>query len=227
MLTQLILKDLRICRLPVLVGITATIGAFASSYLMYGSADLWQRGSAETWASMLQTGSTLSLVAAVISLTMLAGTIIAAERADRSSEFLFCLPPSRAQVLSSKGIVVGTSSVLALCVGGGGSVLASWLGGDGSVDSRFQLSLLDLIPIALVTIGVGWCASARFENTGPSVGLGFASPLVVVAAIQLTRYFFGIPDDDSFNTAYFTSCTVTGLVCLVVGSVYFIRRVEP
>ncbi len=227
MLMQLIRKDLRICRLPILVGVTMAIGAFALSSMMYGFADLWQGGSMEAWALMMETGSSLSLMTSVMALTMLSGTIIAAERADRSSEFLAYLPPSRAQVLLSKAIVLGSSSVLALCVGGGGVVLADWLSGENSANAGFHLPLLDLVPFALISIGVGWCASARFENTGPSVGLGFAAPLVIVAAVHLIQHFFGIPDDESLGTTIATCCTVTGLACLVVGSVYFIRRVEP
>ena len=99
MLMQLIRKDLRICRLPILVGVTMTIGVFALMSTMDGFSDVWRGGSIETWSVMLKTGSGLSTLTSSISLTMLAGTIFAVERADRSLAFLAYLPPSRAQVL--------------------------------------------------------------------------------------------------------------------------------
>jgi ABC-type transport system involved in multi-copper enzyme maturation permease subunit len=223
---QLIRKDLRICRLPILVGVMMAIGVFALMSTMDGFSDVWRGGSIAIWSVMLKTGSSVSIITSVIALTMLAGTIFAVERADRSSEFLAYLPPSRAQVLLSKAIVLGSWSALALCLGGGGIVLADWLS-DNSAHSTLQIRMQDVIPIALASIGVGWCASACFENTGPSVGLGFAAPIVVSAGLLLASYLFGIPDDESFRTTYSVCCTATGLACLVGGSVYFIRRVEP
>ncbi|MBC8352312.1 MAG: ABC transporter permease [Planctomycetes bacterium] len=227
MLMQLIRKDLRICRLPILVGVAMVIGAFVLMSTMDGLSGVWRGGSIETWSVMLKTAGSLSIITSIIALTMLAGTIFAAERADRSSEFLAYLPPSRAQVLLSKAIVLGASCVLALCVGGGSIALADWLSVDHSVNSSLQIRMRDVVPIAVVSIGVGWCASARFANTGPSVGLGFAAPIVLSAGVLLASYFFGIPNDESFRTTYAACSTATGLACLVGGSVYFIRRVEP
>jgi len=161
---------------------------------------------------------------------MLAGMIIAAERADRSSEFLAGLPPSRTQILLSKAIVLGTACVLTLCVSCGGAALADWLSSPGSADAGCHYPLQDFVPVSLVSIGAAWCASARFENTGPPVGLGFTAPGIVVGGIFLTRFCFGIfdiPDAQSFQTTYSTCFVVIGLVCLIVGSVYFIRRMEP
>jgi len=62
MLMPLIRKDLRICRLPLLIGAAFAIGTFALSYLVYVSADLWQDGNTEAWAWILRTGSSMSLV---------------------------------------------------------------------------------------------------------------------------------------------------------------------
>lgn len=224
MLMQLIRKDLCITRLPILVGITAMIGAFALSYAIYVSTTQSQEEGTEVWGFVLKTGSVLSSVTSLFALTMMSGTIIAAERADRSAEFLACLPPSRGQVLLSKAIVLGASSLLALCVSGGGVLLASQLGGD---NSAFKLSLLDVLPIALVSIGVGWCGSALFANTGPSVGFGFVAPILVTSGVFLFKFCFGVPSYESFHSVYLACCSVAGIVCIIIGTFYFIRRVEP
>ena len=189
----------------------------------------WQNlRDADAFQSWVEAGGGISLVSSMFALIMMAGTIIAAERADRSSEFLAYLPPARSPILLSKAIVLGGSALLALIVGGGGGLLADWLsGGEASLNVGFNIPLLEMSKNALLGIGVGWCASAHLANTGPSVGLAFIAPLAVAGCVYLSQYIFGVPTEAAFGSTFLNCCTAIGLTCLVFGSVYFIRRVEP
>lgn len=229
MLMELLRKDLRICRLPIVTGVASLIGSFVLALLIASSAStepLWSEPSAMAWALALKHGSTFTAILCQATFAMIGGTIIATERADRSAEFLAYLPPSRWQLLRSKMIVfLGAFGIVwGICIAA--DLLSHWL--DNRVAAAVtSIPLTAIAPIGIISAGIGWCASAKFDNTGPAVGLAFASPIAVVGAIQGMRWAFDWPSDSNFADVFAVSCWTLGIACFLLGSIYYLRRVEP
>lgn len=229
MLMELLRKDLRICRLPIISGITCLLGAFLLSALITSSdvTPLW-KGDAANWAWALKTGCSYAAILCQSTVAMIGGTIIATERADRSAEFLAYLPPTRWQMLRSKMFVLlGAFAVIwGICLGG--DLLAHRLDSESEmIDSINMLPLKAIAPFGVLTAGVGWWASARFSSTGPAVGLAFASPFVVAALLQGVVRIFDWPHVSDFSNVFGIVCTCVGLAAFTLGSLYYLRRVEP
>lgn len=231
MLTALVRKDLRLCRLPILAGFLLLVGPFLMSAIMIVNMPLWEEATAASaWAVLIATGCHFSVACSQATLAMLSGSLIAVERADRSAEFLAYLPPSRRQVLGGKLIVLASGVVVIwgvnLCL----DAIAGYLAGGMSAAHALTDNLVgfpQLAAIGVLAIGSGWCASAGLESTGPPVALAFVSPFVMLGLLQLCRYLTGWPDALDFAGVYFPSCAALGAGAFLFGSVYFLRRVEP
>jgi hypothetical protein len=191
---------------------------------------LWSEATAASaWAVLLATGCHFSVMCSQASLAMLGGHVIAAERGDRSAEFLAYLPPTRAQVLLSKGFVVGASAAVVW----GMNLSLRWtselLAADIKADTLTagMASLTELAAIGVLATGAGWCASAILENSGPAVGLALVAPIVLFGLLQLTRHLANWPDEFSFSDVYFAGCWPVGLGLFLAGSAYYLHRIEP
>ncbi len=231
MWTALIRKDLRICRLPIMAGIALLVGPFVVVSMAVVAMPLWdESGRGTAWAVLLGTGAYFSIMCSQATLAMLSGNLIAAERADRSAEFLASLPPSRAQILSSKLIVLGGSAAVIWTLN-----LVLILVAQSISDNREAARLLvdTMAPIGrlgmlgMAAVGGGWCASAWFDSTGPSVAVAFFTPLAVFGGVSLLRYLTNWPGAPDVVAIYFQICTVIGCLLFLAGCVYYLRRVEP
>ena len=231
MLKALIWKDLRINRLPLLIGAFVLV----APYLIVGVAvthmPLWQEATAASaWAVLLATGCHFSVMCSQPTLAILSGHIIAVERGDRSAEFLGYLPPSRGLVLFSKALVLAGTFLMIWGLNLLLHATAFWLSpeSDAAHDLTSHLpSLPRFAGIGLLAAGAGWCASANVDNSGPAVALGLAAPAVLFGVLLATNAAFNSPDDLSFATVYFTLCPILAGVFFTVGTLFYLRRVEP
>ncbi len=231
MLKALIRKDLRLCRLPIVTGVVLLLGPFAMAVVIVSNMPLWTEATpASAWAVLLGIGSYFSVMCSQPTLAMISGNIIAAERSDRSAEFLAYLPPSRVQVLLSKFIVLAAAVVVVWGFHFGVSFIAYWLAGGVQAAETMTTDLVPLRYLAAIgfaAVGSGWCASAMSENTGPAVALAFATPLVLLGVLALTQYLTGWPYSLDYAKVYFSACAVCGAVLFMSGTVYFLRRIQP
>jgi hypothetical protein len=224
-------KDVRVNRLPLLIGVALLV----APYVVVGTAvthmPVWQEATrASAWAVLLATGCYFSLMCSQASLAMLSGHVIAAERGDRSAEFLAYLPPSRGQVLLSKAIVLLGFAAVVWGLNSSANLVADYLAVDTDAARMLtadMASLGRLAAIGALAIGAGWCASSMLENSGPAVAFALVAPLVVFGFLQLTRYLANWPDELSFDDVYFAACWPIGVSLFAAGTVYFLRRVEP
>jgi hypothetical protein len=179
---------------------------------------------------LLATGCHFSLLCSQPTLAMLSGHTIAVERGDRSAEFLGYLPPSRGLVLVSKAVVLAGAF---LSVWGLNLLLhttAFWLSPDSDAARELTSHIASLPRIAgigLLAAGVGWCASANVENSGPAVALGLAAPMVLFGVLQATHSAFNTPDELAFGAVYFTLCPILAVLFFAIGTFCYLRRVEP
>ena len=230
MLRALLWKDLRVNRLPLLIGIALLLAPYIIVSVAVTHMPLWEEATAASaWAVLLATGCHFSAMCSQASLAMLSGHVIAAERGDRSAEFIAYLPPSRGQILLSKAFVI----VGAMAVVWGMNLALKWLADqlagdtDASTLTSHTASLSQLAAIGILAAGAGWCASSMLENSGPAVTLAFVAPIVLFGFFQLTRYLVNWPDELSFSDVYFAGCWPVGLGLFLAGAAYYLQRVEP
>lgn len=231
MLKALIWKDLRINRLPLLIGAFVLVAPYIVAGVAVTHMPLWQEATpASAWAVLLTTGCYFSVMCSQPTLAMLSGHLIAVERGDRSAEFLGYLPPSRGLVLFSKAVVLAGTF---LAVWGLNLLLhatAAWIAPDSDaarVLTSHMASLSRLAGIGLLAAGAGWCASATLDNSGPAVALGLAAPAVLFGVLLAANSAFSIPNDLAFAAVYFTLCPILAVACFAIGTFCYLGRVEP
>ncbi len=230
-MTALLWKDYRVNRLVLGLGIVLLLGPF----LIFFTHNLytgWRFGETHWWPHWWIFTCIASLGGSLITIAALGGNAIAGERIDRSAEFLAYLPPSRLAVITSKIILTVGAGLLIwivnLAVLYGVVPLASALpnvafyAGDGD-----PMTMIPLFAAATVmTFGAAWLSSALMSSPGVATGIGIVAPWVVALALGLVDYLFYLTDAAVVSWFKITSVTL-GLLCFVVGTVYYLRRVEP
>jgi hypothetical protein len=231
MLKALLWKDVRINRLPLLIGAFVLLVPYIVVGVAVTHMPLWEEATAASaWAVLLATGCHFSLMCSQPTFAILSGHTIAVERGDRSAEFLCYLPPSRAMVLFSKALVLAG---LFLVVWGLNLLMyaaAFWLSPESDA-VRDLTSHLTSLPrfagIGLLAAGAGWCASANLDNSGPAVALGLAAPAVLFGLLLSANSAFHTPDDLNFASFYFTLCPILAVLFFGIGTFSYLWRVGP
>lgn len=231
MLKALIWKDLRINRLPLLMGAFLLAVPYVIVGVAVRSMPLWEEATAASaWAVLLATGCHFSVMCSQPTLAILGGHLIAVERGDRSAEFLGYLPPSRGMVLLSKALVLAGTVFVVWGVNLAMHLAASWLSPDS--DAAYDLtshlaSLPRFAAVGAIAAGAGWCASANLDNSGPAVALGLAAPAVLFGILMGTHSAFSFPNEFTFASTYFILCPILSALLFMLGTWTYLQRVEP
>jgi hypothetical protein len=212
MLRALVWKDLRINRLPLLMGVFLLVAPYIIVGVAVRGMPLWEEATAASaWA-------------------ILSGHLIAVERGDRSAEFLGYLPPSRRMVLLSKALVLLGAAFAIWGLNLALHVTAAWMSpaSDAAHDLTSHLaSLPRFAAIGALGAGAGWWASAILDNSGLAVALGLAAPAALFGILTGTHSAFNYPTEISFATTYFNLCPVLSVAFFTLGTWTYLRRVEP
>lgn len=167
-----------------------------------------------------------SMMLSTITSALLGGYAFAAERADRSAEFLAYLPPSRLATIVSKTVfaagvglalvLIHLSIILYLCLS------LQLPGSPGVVDLDL---LIVCMAVSTLMFGTAWLCSTVTGGPALAAGFGMLSSIAAICGM-----YFGlqriIPLDTI--TQYFNIlCIAVGVTCYVVGTVYYIRRFSP
>ena len=168
-----------------------------------------------------------SLALLQLTLALSGGTAIAGERADRSAEFLGYLPVSRGRILSGKLlatlILAAVIWVPNLCV--------LWL-----LDLLVSLYQFHWLWPTLATIAitgltffcVAWLCSTMLESPTFAVCVGLFVPgFASMVAMGIARYLELSPFDPQIPVMYNTICLAMTVPSFALGTVYYLRRVEP
>ena len=232
MLRALVWKDVRINRLPLLMAVVLLAAPYAVVAAAVMQMPLWQESTtASAWAVLLATGCYFSVMCSQASLAMLSGHLIAVERADRSVEFIAYLPPSRLQLLLSKFFIL--ASAVAVVWGANLALreFSGYLAGDARDPAHALVadmaSFWSLAAVGALAMGAGWCASCMLSGTGGPVAMAFFSPVILVGVLQSLGYASGWPDQFSIGAVYRNACWLLGAALFAMGTVHFLRRVEP
>jgi ABC-type transport system involved in multi-copper enzyme maturation permease subunit len=214
-------KDYRLNRGVLLLGLVLLLAPYA---LVLGVAVPGNWPAMPPWAECLVTASFFSLCLSQLTLVTLAGNAIAAERADRSAEFLAYLPPSRTRILASKALLVTLTAGVIWAVNlSVADVVAPALG-------TFRADRLDLLvprPVlaatAVMLVGAGWLGSALLDSPAIATALGIGAAAVVPFLVNFVPW----PGAGDLRVWYVTTHLTLGLLCFVCGSAHYLRRVEP
>ena len=170
----------------------------------------------------------ISLMLSMVTIAMLGGNAMAAERADRSAEFLFYLPPSRRSLIASKIILaVGASLLIWIVNGVTLLVIAPRLPGapslgDGALRAAAGDRMLHLAVTAVLILGVAWLLSA-FASAKIAAICGFIAPDVIVGALLGVHYLHPFP----YLKWYTTLALTGGILSFIAGTLVYLRRYEP
>lgn len=173
-----------------------------------------------------------SVVTTQLLLALLGGNAIAGERADRSVEFLACLPFSRVQNTISKLVLapamfatVWIVNLLILCVVSPGPVTMA--------NSRAALGVIAIIGVTSLTFFcVSWLISSLLNSAAYSAAIGIISPMVVIMGIQGVVWLLGMdtrgPSGGLFFEYWYAGiCLLLSIASFVAGTWCYLRRVEP
>ena len=231
LIKALVWKDLRVNRLPLLIGAAMLIAPYVIVSTAVTHMPVWEEATrASAWAVLLAAGCYFSVMCSQASLALLSGHVIAAERGDRSAEFLAYLPPSRRQVLFSKAMVLLGAAGIVWGLNLAARIIADHLAGDTDAARMLtgdMTSVARLAAVGVLAAGAGWCASSMLENSGPAVAFAMVAPIVTFGFFELTRYLAHWPDELAFADVYFAACWPIGLSLFAAGTAYFLHRVEP
>jgi hypothetical protein len=158
-----------------------------------------------------------------ITMALLAGNIIACERADRSAAFLDYQGASRKMVVASK-LIICTITFVSICAIS--FILSFWLKIKSEEVGDFRVAQICMIAIGFCFFGFCWLLSAMLMSAVVSIVLGLLPPIILGIAFSVTIRFFHWPDECAFPYWYIAFVTATGLISLVAGTWCFLRRKE-
>lgn len=228
MIKALLWKDYRVNLWLVAFAVALLIGPPLSAAAVNLHGQLTIGSAPRPWGDMLVLTAPFSLAAELLTIVMLGGNAFAAERADRSAEFLAYLPPSRWANVASKAIfAIG----LCLFVWGVNLMLIYVVAPQvGMVDADLAKFRDGLVPTlastSVVLFGVAWLGSSFMSSHTFATGFGIAGPLALFGALQTWQYFFE-PSGFELGPCYRALCWPLGLAAFIAGVVCYVRRVEP
>ena len=223
----LLWKDYRVNRGVLVMGVALLLGPYVA--VAAGTAyEYWPVvPPAAQCAALLVVASVFSLGLSQLTLVTLAGNAIAAERADRSAEFLAYLPPSRLRILASKALLALLAAAVIWAVNLiVADIVAPAVGTPRGnlVDGLADRSILAASSVML--FGAAWLGSAFLTSPAIATSLGLGATLAVPFLVAATFALLGWPRED-LQHWYELTCLVLGGLCFACGSAYYLRRVEP
>ncbi len=173
----------------------------------------------ESWAGGLLAALLSATFAASLIWVLLAPFIganaFAAERADRSAEFLAYLPISRVVALGSKAVVAGLLLVVPILV-----LLALNL-----LNERDPSAMLLTVPCGLVGFGIAWLLSSvlRSPAFAAALAIGITAVFWVSAA-----YIFGLASYHKIpDWFWFAALPLFAATTVLAGGTIYVRRLNP
>ena len=232
MLRALIWKDVRVNRVPLTLAAALVVASYgAIAILAMADPSVSAQPAGRVLSVILMAGSIACHVSAQLSLAVLAGNSIAAERADRSAEFLAYLPPGRGAILASKAILLACVALALLLIHAAGIGLAIGIGGmPPDAQSGFDLSLTATIfAVGFCGAGIGWLASCSLSNNAAAILCAILAPIIVAVVVLLAALAINRPESMASNLTPLLAAAwlAVGAAGFVWGTRRYLRRVEP
>ncbi len=178
----------------------------------------------------MEAGWEISAFLSQFTLALLAGNIIACERADRSAEFLAFQGASRAMIIASKALLC-LIVYLAVC-----SVmivtreLVPQFDGQMPMQRSYVWSMqFGAAATGLAFWGCCWLLSSFLQGPVPAVMVGALAPGIVAFALDsnLRRMNWPIDSTADWWCLYGVTCATLGTISFVAGSWRYLSKLEP
>jgi len=225
---QLLKKDLRVHRMA-----------------LFAAAALWTVGPAITWLGWILRGENTSkylgdyiatmgfagFFVTVILGALLGGDAFAAERRDRTADFLAMVPVSRAKIILSKLIlsIVIISILWAMAMG---TLILSTVATptefheyNGNQQSVWY-PILCAMSLTIMAFGTAWLLSIFLKEPLGATILALMEMAAIMTLVGIYLNWHPMPDAESFWMFSYLPLFV-GMISWVAGSYYYARRVEP
>jgi ABC-type transport system involved in multi-copper enzyme maturation permease subunit len=192
---------------------------FLGCAFFLGSADWWQLEPQLMVALM-------SLYLSAITIPLLGGYAFAAERADRSAEFLAYLPPSRPAIVTSKLVLAAGVSLVLILIHWTIFLLISLPFRDAPVSRSLSNQLIIVLCAEILMFGVAWLFSTFATGPALAAGCGILAPLLAPFVIHAIHTYLELPRE-SLKEHFIIVCLVGGVTAFVCGTAYYLRRFAP
>jgi ABC-type transport system involved in multi-copper enzyme maturation permease subunit len=155
---------------------------------------------------------------------MLGGTIIAADRADRSAAFLAFLPPSRSMVVLSKVLCALSAICLLVIIN-----YTSWASALLLFHANGHDILVGSLPVVatgLLLFGTAWFAGSLTGSPAIATGIGIGFVVVLFAVLFFINNNPGthLGNDQDVWYIYCVIAAVVGLACFIAGCLHSLYR---
>ena len=222
----LLWKDLRAGRVMLASALAALVCVYVVGCLVNVYSQ-WRYGvPSMAWSHMMFTCAICSLLLELPAAAMLGGCSFAAERADRSAEFLAYMPVSRGKMAASKALlalgVLGAIWLLNL------AVLWTVESHVGPPDTAGSLgrTTWGLVSICGCMFGVAWLCSAMAGSPALAACAGICVPvLLVVVAVFISKTL--VVSESTLDRWFTCLCGSVGLAGFLLGWRYYVHGVEP
>ena len=231
MMAMLLWKDARVNRTVLLFA----VGALVLPFVLGIGRNLYHewRFDQPLWSRFFwEIIAAFSLTLSLFTCAMLGGNAVAAERSDRSAEFMAYLPPSRAMRITSKAILaLGTVAVIwavNLVVINGiapRAELAEEAAQRAAQAGDYAQMVTVLGGTSVLLLGAGWFWSCCLSSHALAAGMAIVTLAVLGFGLSSIDYSFeiqGLMENWFAPLGY-----VVGAVGFVAGTAYYLRRVEP
>jgi ABC-type transport system involved in multi-copper enzyme maturation permease subunit len=230
----LLWKDYRVNRLVFIAALVLLVLPHALAAVLAIRAMGWRLGG-DVPAHYFVESSVSSVVVLQLMLAFVGGNAIAGERVDRSAEFFAYIPVTRRRAVVSKLLV--SLAVLSLIWLPNLVILALGAAGVSPEDRLRFLPPWPLLPTVAITgltfFCVAWLLSSMLESPTFSVCTGLIVPFLVwmgtiwtVHLLKLDRWPYEL-NAETFFGWYWGLCLAISAACFPVGTLYYLRRVEP
>jgi ABC-type transport system involved in multi-copper enzyme maturation permease subunit len=226
---SLVRKDLRINASVFVVGLLAWLSPFVMVSVVRLLNERRFGGPAPgSWVVDLLMSGTMSLVFTAFTALLLGANAFAAERSDRSAEFLAILPATRRQIVASKLLValvplaaIWTADLVLL-------VLLNRALPPGRQTYAPEVEGFVFVgAMTLMAFGVAWFASSILERPLTALGVTLLVAFGVMLGAWLAAWLLPDAPGNWLSRALYVVLAVLGLAGFVAGTWIALRRVEP
>ncbi len=211
---MLLWKDYRLSRLCLSAGVIIMILPYLMLFLPY-IFHKFEFNYEGAWG--------VSAVFSQLAIALLAGNIIACERADHSAAFLAYQGASRKMVVSSKLLICALTFILIWAIA---IFLSFWLKIKAKEDQDFLLVLSTIVATGFCFFGGCWLLSALLSSSVAAIVFGLLPPFFIIAALGFINYHLKLPSDNAIPYWYIALNIATSLISLVAGTWYFLKSKE-
>lgn len=213
--------------------IFACAGVVLMPYLLWLVAavllDPYEYAARTDWLHDLAASSVGALLLCAVSAAIIAGNLVAGERADRSSQFVGYLPINRASAMLVK-LAVGMAVIAVLWLANYLVLrIANAYLGTSDMGVREMVDAAGALLCALImALGVAWCLTTLLRSPALCAGGAILAALLLFVSLLIIGGRINPNDTGRILATWFAPLSTTiGLGSFLIGVAVYLRRIEP